>query len=104
MLENAGAYVLMPRERDVQTEEAIADNDPAIAGASRYEERNGTKPWTTGEEPGFAYKQSSYKDAENPFRDGTFRQAVTVGHPDDVSTALDARHSERRPVCRLRLL
>lgn len=87
MLENAGAYVLMPRERDVQTEEAIADNDPAIAGASRYEERNGTKPWTTGEEPGFAYKQSSYKDAENPFRDGTFRQAVTVGHPDDVSTA-----------------
>lgn len=51
MLENAGAYVLMPRERDVQTEEAIADNDPAIAGASRYEERNGTKPWTTGEEP-----------------------------------------------------
>jgi hypothetical protein len=27
MLENAGAYVMLPRERDVQTLEVIADND-----------------------------------------------------------------------------
>lgn len=30
MLENAGAYVMTPRERDPQTNEVIADNDPAF--------------------------------------------------------------------------
>ena len=30
MLENAGAYVMTPRERDIQTREVIADNDPAF--------------------------------------------------------------------------
>jgi hypothetical protein len=30
MLENAGAYVMMPRERDTQTEEVIVDNDGAL--------------------------------------------------------------------------
>ena len=30
MLENAGAYVILPRERDVQTHEIIIDNDPGF--------------------------------------------------------------------------
>jgi hypothetical protein len=32
MLENAGAYVMLPRERDIQTLEIIADNDPTDGG------------------------------------------------------------------------
>ena len=30
MLENAGAYVMTPRERDIQRREVVADNDPAF--------------------------------------------------------------------------
>ena len=32
MLENAGAYVMTPRERDVQKYEVIIDNDPSFTG------------------------------------------------------------------------
>ena len=32
MLENAGAYVMTPRERDTQKHEVIIDNDPAFSG------------------------------------------------------------------------
>ena len=40
MLENAGAYVLLPRERDTQKNEVIADNDGCheAYGTSSYEE------------------------------------------------------------------
>ena len=37
MLENAGAYVMTPRERDIQTREVICDNDPSF-------ERSGAAP------------------------------------------------------------
>ena len=33
MLENAGAYVMTPRERDTQIHEVISDNDPAFKEA-----------------------------------------------------------------------
>lgn len=35
MLENAGAYVMTPRERDIQANEVICDNDPSFAGPRR---------------------------------------------------------------------
>ena len=43
MIENAGGYVLMPRERDTQTNEVISDNDACYKGEGgrfigRYEE------------------------------------------------------------------
>ena len=77
MLENAGANVLMPRERDTQNEEIIVDNDPGIQ-SSTYTELNGSKSWSAGNTPGFAQLKKQYVGFENPFRDGNFRQTETV--------------------------
>ena len=73
MLENAGANVLLPRERDVNRQEYIIDNDEA----SGYAETVGQEAWETGNGAGFAHKQQVYRDFQNPFLDGTFRQAET---------------------------
>lgn len=73
MLENAGANVLLPRERDLNRQEYIIDNDEA----SGYTETVGQKPWEAGSGMGFAHKQTIYRDFQNPFLDGTFRQAET---------------------------
>ena len=82
MLENAGANVLLPRERDTNRQEYILDNDEAPG----YAETAGQKPWETGNGAGFAHKQSAYRDFQNPFLDGTFRQAETqVKGPESVA-------------------
>ncbi|MCB9017344.1 MAG: xanthan lyase [Prevotellaceae bacterium] len=77
MLENAGAYVFTPRERDTQTNEVIVDND-TISADNLYVETNGTKyKWSNGDTTGFADKKSYYVDGENPFEMGTYRQCVS---------------------------
>lgn len=78
MLENAGANVLIPRERDVQKHEVIIDNDGILNGGSVYTEQNGDKSWTTGNGTGFAHLRGIYKDFENPFMEGTFRQTNSI--------------------------
>lgn len=78
MLENAGANVLIPRERDVQDKEVIVDNDGVLLGASIYTERNGDKAWSNGNEAGFAHARVTYKDFENPFAEGSYRQTSTI--------------------------
>ena len=77
MLENAGATVLMPRERDINKYELIVDNDKSSAGCS-YSEYNGKESWHTGDGIGFAHLHPVYKDYENPFKDGTYREIKTV--------------------------
>ncbi|MDR2805816.1 MAG: xanthan lyase [Dysgonamonadaceae bacterium] len=77
MLENAGASVLLPRERDTQRHEIIVDNDRSTA-QSGYWETAGDESWTDGATPGFAHRQTVYFDLENPFLDGTYRQIKTV--------------------------
>ena len=76
MLENAGAVVLLPRERDTQVHEVIVDNDDPESG---YSERAGTYVWRTGEEDdhGFAHKKEVYTHYDNPFRMGTHRRVMT---------------------------
>lgn len=76
MLENAGAYVLLPRERDIQHNEVIVDNDLSCGarGKGTYKE-NGR--WTDAGE-GFADIKPIYQDLENPFRNGTARSAACV--------------------------
>ena len=79
MLENAGAYVMTPRERDPQTNEIIADNDPAFSESrgkevrteGRYEEYGLWSDAGTG----FADFKAVYVGRENPFQAGTSRQA-----------------------------
>lgn len=73
MLENAGANVFVPRERDINRNEIIADND----GGGVYSETNGRYGWYSGG-TGFARKREYYLDGENPFADGTFRAVATV--------------------------
>ena len=75
MLENAGANVLLPRERDSQTQEVIVDNDMPW---TRYTEQMGSQGWTSPADSGFAHIQSFYQQGENPFRMGSYRQIATV--------------------------
>ena len=77
MLENAGANVLLPRERDIQTEEIIVDNDKSANG-SAFTTSNGLHDWQKGMGYGFANFQESYRDGENPFRLGTYMQVNTT--------------------------
>ena len=77
MLENAGANVIIPRERDTQSCEIIVDNDGSTA-QSDYTETTGSAHWSTGKVPGFAHLKTAYRDFENPFRDGTCRQVQTI--------------------------
>lgn len=72
MLENAGAIVYTPRERDTQKNEIIVDND--TPNASLYLEIGSKKAhWATAPIKGFAQKKAIYRDGENPFTDGTCR-------------------------------
>ena len=76
MLENAGATILIPRERDPQIHEIIIDNDRSTPG-SEYKELDGEKAWSDGEKAGFGHIQATYTNGENPFTQGTYRQTVT---------------------------
>lgn len=81
MLENAGAYVMLPRERDTNRHEVIVDNDTnpngGIYSQPYYKESTGQHPWTTGELEGFIYDLPDFRDTENPFENGTYRQTTT---------------------------
>lgn len=81
MLENAGAVVFTPRERDWQKNEVIVDN-----GGRGYVEDSGKETWKTAQEKGFAYHAGKYRDGENPFTQGTAR-AVKATKKADVSWA-----------------
>lgn len=81
MLENAGAVVFTPRERDWQKNEVIVDN-----GGRGYVEDSGKETWNTAQEKGFAYHAGTYRDGENPFTQGTAR-AVKATKKADVSWA-----------------
>ena len=82
MLENAGAYVFLPRERDTNSHEVIVDNDVNEGGQifsqPYYKEQNGTNQWETGEFDGFIYDLPDFRDTENPFENGTYRQVNTT--------------------------
>lgn len=83
MLENAGAYVFTPRERDWQPHEAIVDNDnPRQEGF--YNEDDGKYKWETVPN-GFAHRKTVYMDGENPFLDGTARAAFAVNRKNQSS-------------------
>ncbi|MCR5464355.1 MAG: xanthan lyase [Bacteroidales bacterium] len=86
MLENSGAYVMTPRERDPQVHEIIADNDPAfkqgrgegVRTAGFYSESGSWHDAGIG----FADFKAIYTGRDNPFRAGTARQAVCFDDED----------------------
>lgn len=71
MLENAGANVLLPHERDTQTNEVIVDNDTSWYG-SVYEE-TGVTTWKRGGNAAFAPCAMISDLNENPFRKGSYK-------------------------------
>jgi len=86
MLENAGAYVMTPRERDIQPYEIITDNDPAFRGEregmlrrkGEYFERG---EWTSAGQ-GFADARKVYYEDDNPFTMGTARKTGCATEED----------------------
>ena len=87
MLENAGANVFTPRERDTQKLEVIVDNDGSLSGhggqGSLYLDVKSRKArWEQTSQPGFAQRKRIYQDNENPFLTGTARFAQTEKKKD----------------------
>lgn len=62
MLENAGAIVVQPRERDTQAHEEIVDNPQAMSNGQ----------WTMGQGAGWATPDKPLLEGENPFTFGTY--------------------------------
>ena len=73
MLERAGAYVVQPRERDIQTHEVIIDNDHAYTNG-KYQQ--GSK-WERGN-GGFSLQQDFLTGTENPFHMGSHAYAEST--------------------------
>lgn len=75
MLENAGANVWVPRERDMQKHAIVVDNDH-VDSTSAYLEvvRDTLHIWQAGQKPGFAIGSPPYESGENPFLMGSYRQ------------------------------
>lgn len=84
MLENAGANVFTPRERDTQKQEVIVDNDgsPNKQGSLYLEVKSRKARWEQTSMPGFAQRKRIYQDGENPFLSGTARFAQTEKKKD----------------------
>ncbi len=71
MLENAGAYVVMPRERDASSWEAV------VADPHRH---NGKRKWKRAD-GGFALPDSALTQGVNPFALGTSHYVATINEP-----------------------
>ena len=86
MLENAGALVYTPRERDWQPNCVIADNDVSF-GTARYEEHDGKKNAWEKDSLGYACAKKVYYDGDNPFVMGTSRvvKATSAGSKAEAS-------------------
>lgn len=87
MLENAGAVVFTPRERDLQRHEVIVDNDTTQTPGVYSEHGNDGKEWATALRPGFAWRHPVYFDNMNPFTDGTCRSISTTYSQEKEATA-----------------
>jgi hypothetical protein len=83
MLENAGANVFLPRERDLQINEVIVDNDSYSELNPYYQEKSSGDSigWHTGKKSGFAVGNPPYDSWINPFNLGTYRWTYTKINP-----------------------
>ena len=78
MLENAGANVFTPRERDIQVNEIIVDNDRP--GSSAYYNEisySDSNAWSTPPDTAFAIGKPPYRNNITPFKLGTHRIVST---------------------------
>ena len=80
MLENAGATVLLPRERDLQRNMLIVDNISPL-----YVEHNGKNSWRSNDS-GYADK-ATLTEGVNPFKSGNSRTVQCTLDNSELSTA-----------------
>ncbi len=81
MLENAGANVFVPRERDTQLNEIIVDNDTGTKDSYKEKILSEKGSWKTSHQKGFALKNPTIKEGENPFKLGTSRFTKSMINP-----------------------
>lgn len=86
MLENAGAYVMLPRERDSSEFEIVIDADGPYC-APGYHERNGKQKWKQSAVSGFGAVKPTLEQGDNPFRSGHAREVKAVKHAAKASKA-----------------
>lgn len=86
MLQNAGAIVCSPRERDIQTAMAVVDND-SVSQGTYAESASKDGQWCTVTTPGFAMPSGSFTDATLPFSLGTTRQMPTTSRKTQNASA-----------------
>lgn len=82
MLENAGAVVFTPRERDTQKHEVIVDNDTPRLSSLYLEVKSKKAKWMNTGYPGFGLVKPYLTDGENPFIKGTARFTRTERKPE----------------------
>ncbi len=101
MLEGAGAYVHIPRERDTQAHEVVVDNDSEktnrssqsksakVEGENRFlEVGEAAFAWKNGAGSGFQYV-NPIRD-QNPFSLGTYRVSTTDKQPTAMASWIPA--------------
>ncbi|MCI6643694.1 MAG: hypothetical protein MSH18_05800 [Bacteroidales bacterium] len=86
MLENAGAILATPRERDRQREEVIVDNDRIFPNAY-METSQGRSFWQNTPTAGFAPPFGAIGLAASPFTAGTARMAETSSSEKHLAKA-----------------
>lgn len=79
MLENAGAVVYTPRERDWQKSCTIVDNDATAAGSGSYYEESANGSWKSIAGRGYGPYGSLLTGYSNPFESGTARYIEAEG-------------------------
>lgn len=77
MLENAGANVFIPRERDFNETEIIIDNDTKDDAKNGLYIESNKKDWKVFTKPGFAKGNYPYEENFNPFVSGTAKYTLT---------------------------
>lgn len=94
MLENAGALVYTPRERDVQRNCVVVDNDSSYSSLQYVQEAERHREWFVVDS-GFKPRSGAYVDGENPFKHGTAMAVATTR--GERRTAAAARWLPRIP-------
>ena len=88
MLENAGAIVACPRERDYQTHEAVIDNDTPNRQGHYAETTQADAQWqASADSTGFASTGALLNDAVHPFQSGTYRSITAVNRRTQLANA-----------------
>ncbi len=96
MLENAGAYVMIPRERDFSHSATVIDLDWSTPGA-RFSSKSGKYKWENmGDSTGFGHRKEYLTQGDNPFVAGASGKVSTVT-PKDSANASYAEWYGRAP-------